>query len=413
MKKIISTLFLLISVAAFADYDHWIYDPAPKDKTLRSSDFSVSDDGTVVGWKFHNMTCDKNTKMLTITRYIKSSGDTPHEVPSTISPLDFSKPIIGTDGETYFLKRFAMQSKYTYNLLNESSTSGVRSPVVSEIILPNTFDTAEEGTIQYFKNATKFEFYGDYKIIEARTFYSCYGCRSIRFHQFPPYAKNNSSFILKQCGGGNEIDADLRYYAYRSRFEYPKYLESAWLNTIYKTDSGVDCALYNIKLDSIPDNYKNSFPEETEGPDGFAWINYYNNAWTGQVALKAFDEENPTDRVVLGVMGLPYETSQLASEVKDYGYGYQELALDEDECVTLPVARPRRWFKVDTEEGEKSYICVGYKLFKDSNAVDANLDENTPDEIIPFDTDTVVPAGNYGLTWIWEEGTPGFKIIVR
>lgn len=409
MKKIISTLFLLISVAAFADYTHWIYDPAAK--TLTSSDFS--DDGTtVVGWKFHNMTCDMNTKMLTITRYKTSSGDTPHKVPSTISPLDFCKPIIDADGETYFLKKFAMKADRDYNLLNETSPS-TRSSLVSEIILPKTFDAAGEGTIQYFKNATKFEFYGDYKIIEPKMFYSCYGCRSIKFHQFPPYAKNNSSFILKQCGGGNEKESDLKYYEYGSRFEYPKYLESAWLNTTYKTDSGVDCALYNIKLDSIPDNYKDNFPEDNKGPDGGAKINYYRNAWTGCVALKAFDEENPTDKVVLGVMGLPYEISQLASEVKDYGYGYHELALDEDGCVTLPVARPKRWFKVDTEEGEKSYICVGYKLFKDSDVVDANPNENTPDEIIPFDTDTVVPAGNYGLTWIWEEGTPGFKIIVR
>jgi hypothetical protein len=207
--------------------------------------------------------------------------------------------------------------------------------------------------------------------------------------------------------------------------EYPKFLEDAWLNTVYKEDD-VYYARYGLKFDGTdlgvdlktsPESKAKSRYGYTFGdgvlPAGWAWLNFRSGKPTGRMGLEPFDEENPTDRVVLGVMGLPYEISQLASEVKDYGYGYHELALDEDGCVTLPVARPKRWFKVDTEEGEKSYICVGYKLFKDSNAVDANLDENTPDEIIPFDTDTVVPAGNYGLTWIWEEGTPGFKIIVR
>jgi hypothetical protein len=404
MKKIISTLFLLISAVAFADYTHWIYDPV--EKTLTSSDFSVSDDGTVVGWKFIKVACNENN-MLTISR--QTSSTEVHIVPSEATSLDFSKPIIGTDGKDYYLQKFSSTNNEK-SIFNDTSDSIKNSSKVSELILPKTFDTAEAGTIQYFTNCSFFDFRGDYKIILGRMFYLCIGCRSIRFHYFPPNVTNHNR-TLRQCGNATD---NINTYGYRSRFEYPEYLESAWLNTTYKTDTGVDCALYNIKLDSIPGNYKQSFPEDSEGPDGGAYLsNYQGTTWRGRVALKAFDEENPTDRVVLGVMGLPYEISQLASEVKDYGYGYQELALDEDECVTLPVARPRRWFKVDTEEGEKSYICVGYKLFKDSNAVDANLDENTPDEIIPFDTDTVVPAGNYGLTWIWEEGTPGFKIIVR
>lgn len=73
-----------------------------------------------------------------------------------------------------------------------------------------------------------------------------------------------------------------------------------------------------------------------------------------QGGLEPFDEENPTDRVVLGVMGLPYDISQEAMNVKDYGYGYQEYDVGENGTRTLPIVRPKRALKV----GETYYTCI-------------------------------------------------------
>jgi hypothetical protein len=81
---------------------------------------------------------------------------------------------------------------------------------------------------------------------------------------------------------------------------------------------------------------------------------------------------------------------------KRYGYGVHEFDISNGGSVTI--RSPKRYM---TYNGTRK-ICVGYKL------------HSNPDVIIPWqETYTFDTAGNYGITWVWADNIPGFRISIR
>lgn len=331
----------------------------------------------VRGWVFVDVTCDASNGLT-----IPHSAN--HIVPGKATTLDLSLPIYNVDGVVFNLVKIS-GSGYSHNLFKEDTSSKTTSDVVEKMILPKTLTTAHSGTFQYLDQTKYFEFLGDYNIINTRMFYTAYSCKQIRFHYFPPEPNNESSYTFVNCGYGD----------YRYRLEYPKFLENAWLNATNK-GARYDIKLTGSELTKALEAYRGVFGKSAAEPQGWVTLNFINGVDKpkSKAALVSYNAPEPTDKVVLGVMGLPWNFSQ--TETYSPKYGYHEYQVGE----TISIIPPRRYFKYKGEY----YMCKGYTL------------HTNPDEIIPYEAANralTLPAGNYGLTWIWEVGGPGFRIKVR
>lgn len=381
MKNFIT--LLLITVAAYANAD-WIYDA--DQKTLTSDEFFNADGVSQGRWIFKNVTCDANNG-LTV------SSSTSHTGPSSPQTLDFSLPITDATGNKYQIVKFTNTTSYNlFGMLVDGTDSTGVGEKVERLTVPETCDYKfANGLWGEYKKCQMIEFKGDYgeigSEIGSRQMCNCDELKEVKFHFLPPVVYGNSYTF-------RYLDGD-----YKLRILYPGFLKTAWRNVAY------DYGKYNMELtqDNITKYYK-SFPSGP-APTGLAHLNTY--AWGGlRMFLAPYDEPTYENKIRIGIMGEPWDlfwaikdTNNLMDDSltpKRYGYGVHEFDISNGDSVTI--RSPKRYM---TYNGTRK-ICVGYKL------------HSNPDVIIPWqETYTFDTAGNYGITWVWADNIPGFRISIR
>jgi hypothetical protein len=387
MKNFIT--LLLIAVAACANAD-WIYDA--DQKTLTSEEFFNADGVSQGRWVFYGVTCDANNGLT-----IAVTNLTNHEGPSSPQTLDFSLPIKSIDGKTsYHITQFTGITNYNLFYISFDTTkgsankSGSASNSVKEIILPSTCSYSFVNALWGgFYNCVRYEFKGDYAEIGSRQLCNCPILKEIQFHFMPPKVYNNSYTL--------SIDIS----SLQARIMYPSYLKTAWSNVVHDSNYGI----YNISLTSsdIETYDDNDFGSNATLPTGIAQLNNYSSA-KRKFFLVPYDEPTYENKIRIGIMGEPWDlfwaikdTNNLKDDsLTRYGYGVHEFDISNGGSVTI--RSPKRYM---TYNGTRK-ICVGYKL------------HCNPDVIVPYqETYTFDTAGNYGITWVWADNIPGFRISIR
>ena len=379
MRNIITLLLIAISVCANAD---WIYDT--ENKTLTSEEFFNADGVSQGRWIFKDVTCDAYNK-LTITQSTSHSG------PSSPQTLDFSLPITDAAGNKYSIIRFSGGSNKNLFGMDYNKASPVANQV-ERLIFPESIASFSNGFLGEFRNCKYYEFKGNYSQISSRNFSNSLALKEMKFHFLPPAAQSWSYTFINVP-------------SWKSRILYPSFLSTAWTNVVYQhTGSGSLTAEYNSRLtDTHIENYNNMFSDVP--PTGIARLNYF-SGWKYQGFLVPYDEPTYENKIRIGIMGEPWDlfwaikdTDNLKDETltpKRYGYGVHEFDISNGDSVTIRA--PKRYMTYnDTKK-----ICLGYKL------------HSNPDVIVPWqETYTFDTAGNYGITWVWADHIPGFRISIR
>lgn len=374
MRTILAILALLTINLSFAN-SSWIYDPALK--KLTSSEFFDSEQVSLGKWTFVDVTCNANNG-LTITQSTKHTG------PNSPQTLDFSLPITDAEGNEY--KIISFKGGSNKNLFGKAydNTSDVANKVL-RIIFPSSITSFDAGFLGELRACEYYEFKGNYALINSRQFSNSKKLKEIKFHYLPPQVDSWSYTFIKVP-------------EYASRILYPAFLSTAWTNVTSSAtgEGGSNSAQYNIKLtQSLIDTYNLIEGFASTPPTGIARLNYYGAVWKYEGFLAPYDDEEPTDKIRIGIMGEPWNLFWAIKDSLPLKYGVHEFDYSNN---AIQIQAPKRYIK----HNNVLYVLVGYKL------------HSNPNEIVPYDRHyTFDRPGNYGITYVWKEGLPGLSISIR